>query len=372
MQKAMSLEALLIEVQRQSNVKRDFIANTESQARVSLEGSTLYMDLLRPGAVLLERLTISENAHRQIASRLNIPWKFYDRLLNDHPDLVQQNVNQLFKREPETRMFRVLDGEVRAFLSDRFLRLDNEEVLANTLPSIVKGDYQTTILSSNVSANAMNLKILFTGDELAHEVARANGRPRIVRPGFRLSNSETGGGKIKIEAFFYDDYCTNGCVFGTCSLYSFSRSHIGGRVTGNENLELVSSRTQSLENELILSQVNDAMQTLGNPDNVRTMADSLRAAANTDKVKDPIRAVELLANNMQLRDKEKDSMLATFLRDQDYTKFGLASAVTEVANNESITSYSRACEIENIGGRVLSLNESAWTRYVEAEALQAA
>lgn len=372
MQKAMSLESLLIEVQRQSNVKRDFVANTESQARVSLEGSTLYMDLLRPGAALLERLTISENAHRQIASRLNIPWKFYDRLLNDHPDLIAQNVNELFMREPETRMFRVLDGEVRAFLSDRFLRLDNDEVLSNTLPAIVKGDYETTLLSSNVSPHSMNLKVLFTGDELAHEVTKANGKPRIIRPGFRLSNSETGGGKIKIEAFFYDDYCTNGCVFGTCNLFSFSRSHIGGRVFGNENLELVSNRTQSLENELILSQVNDAMQTLADPKNVRTMADSLKAAANTPKVKDPIGAVELLASNMQLRDKEKNSMLETFLRDQDYTQFGLASALTEVANNESIASYSRACEIEDLGGRVLSLNQSAWSRYVEAQPLQAA
>lgn len=372
MQKAMSLEALLNEVQRQTEVKRDYVANTESQARVALEGSTLFMEILKPGSQLLERLSISENAHRQIASRLNIPWKFYERLLNDHPDLVQQNVNELFRREPETRMFRALDGEVRAFLSDRYLRLDNEEVLCNTLPSIVKGEHPTTLLSSNVTPNSMNLKVLFTGDELAHEVTKANGTPRIIRPGFRLSNSETGAGAFKIEAFFYDSYCTNGCVFGVCNLFNFKRTHIGGRVAGDSNLQLTSQRTQSIENQLILSQVDDAMSTLANPENVRTMAEALKTAANTPKVRNPIAAVELLATNLQLREKEKNSMLETFLRDQDYTQFGLSSALTEVANNESVASYARACEIEEFGGSVLSLNQSAWRRYVEAEPAQAA
>lgn len=371
MQKAMSLEALLVEVQRQTEVKRDFIANTESQAIMVLDNDRLYIDLLKPGAELLERLTIAENAHRQIAARLNIPWKFYDRLLNDHPDMVRNNVNELFQREPETRMFRVLDAQVRAFVSDRYLRLDNDEVLSNTLPSIVKGDHETALLSSNVNPHSMSLKVLFTGNELAHEVAEANGKPRIIRPGFRLSNSETGGGAFKVEGFFYDDYCTNGCVFGVCDLISFKRTHIGGRIAGNSNLELISQQTQIKENELILSQVDDAMRTLSDPANVKTMADALKDAASTPEVKDPIGAVELMASNLQLRDKEKNSMLETFLRDQDYTKFGMASAVTEVANNESIISYSRACEIEDLGGKVLNLNASAWSRYVEAEAVAA-
>lgn len=367
MQKAMSLEALLIEVQRQSNSKRDYIANTESQVHMLLEGNSLFIELRRPGVDLMERLTISDSAHRQIAARLNIPWKYYTRLLTTHPDLIQLQVNELFVREPEKRMVRVLDGEVRAFLSDSFLRLDNDVVLSNTLPSIIKGDFETTILGSNVDASSMNLKILFTGDELAHEVAVANGRPRLVRPGFRLSNSEIGSGALKIEGFFYDEYCTNGCVFGVCDLFKFKRTHIGARIPGNANLEPIGQPSQALNNSLILSQATNVMRTLSNPENVRTMAVSLRDAANTESVKDPEGAVTLLAKTLKLRDQEKESMLATFLRDQDYTKFGMASALTEVANDKGIASFSRACAIEDLGGQILSLKESEWQRYVEAD-----
>ncbi len=364
--KAMPLEALLNEVLRQSTEKRDYIANTESQVRLVFDGSKLFMELLKPGAELLERLTISENAHHQMSTRLGIPWKFYERLLNEYPDMVAHNVNELFKREPELRMFRVLDGEVRAFLSDRYLRLDNEEVLTNTLPAIIKGPHPAQLLSTNVNPNSMNVKVLFTGDELAHEVAKANGSPRVIRPGFRLSNSETGAGAFKIEAFFYDSYCTNGCVYGVENLFNLKRSHLGCRLDGNSNLLLTSDRTRELENQAILSRITDAVTTLTDVDNARAMANKLRAAATTPQVTNPVAAVELLASSYQLRDKEKHSILETFLRDRDYTQFGLSSALTEAANNESIVTYARACELETLGGKVLDINPGTWKRFAEA------
>ena len=49
---------------------------------------------------------ITPVAHGQIAQRLEIPKRFYDRMLESHPDVLSDTVNALFQREP-TRMPRI-------------------------------------------------------------------------------------------------------------------------------------------------------------------------------------------------------------------------------------------------------------------------
>jgi hypothetical protein len=185
-----------------------------------------------------------------------------------------------------------------------------------------------------------------------------------------LSNSETGGGSFNMEMFFYDSYCTNGCVFGQQNMFSFRRRHLGSKIDQRlvgSNLQIQSEKTAKLENELILSQVNDAISSFSDVSLVANMADQLRAAANTPKVQNPVAAVEAVAQELSLKESEKDSMLETFLRDRDYSKWGMASAVTEIANNEKIVSYDRANELEELGGKLLNLTGQQWDRFVKAE-----
>jgi len=367
----MTLEALLTEVTRQNSVKRDFVASTESNVRM-IEATDMPnkvgVVLLKDGATELERFSITENAHKQIAGRLQIPSKYYMRLLADHRDLIIAQVNALFEREPASRLFRALDGKLRAFLSDKFLRLDNAQVLEQTLPAIVKGELETQLLSTNVGENHMHIKCLFTGDELAQDITdrTRTGEPRIVRPGFRMSNSETGHGSLKLEAFFYDGYCLNGQVFGLQEAFTFRRTHLGGRLIEGVDFEVLSEKSRELEDKTIISQVSDVMGAIAKPEFAQAMGDKLRAAARTPDVKEPVAAVELAVKELELREGESDSILETFIKDGDYSKWGLASAVTSVANDDD-TTYERACELENIGAKVLELSLHQWTRFVEAE-----
>ena len=64
-------------------------------------------------------LKANDVAHRQIAARLEIPAKYYDRMRTEAPQMLAKNVNHWLHAQPETRMIRTLDGNVRAFLSDR-------------------------------------------------------------------------------------------------------------------------------------------------------------------------------------------------------------------------------------------------------------
>lgn len=377
MQAPMTLQELLIEVDRQTQSKKDFVTNTRDNVRLidlgratqaTASGSThvIAMELLRDGQELIERLDITEYAHQQIASRLQIPWKYYKRLLADHPDLVIDQVNTLFYREPQTRLFRVLDGKVRAFLSDRYLRVDNHQVLQNTLPAVLKGSIQTKVLSTNVTENRMDLKVLFTDSTLEHKITTARGVDRVVHPGFRISNSETGQGSLRCDAFFFDDYCENGCVFGKSDLVSFQRNHLGAKLQSNEDFEIESDVTKQLGDKYIMSAINDVIKALSSQQHVAAMVDRLRSAATSTPAAHPLKAAELAVKQLDLSEKEGESLMETFMRDGDFTQYGLSAAVTEIANKSDIASYNRANELETIGGQIIDLNPTQWKSYVEA------
>jgi len=397
-QKGINLETLLTTVMEQNAEKRDFVTSTEHNIRMEIDyalptgvtpidtsnvdadvapNQELKIIMLAPGAPELDRFGITDNAHRQIAARLDIPWRFYTRLTHDHPDMLCDNVNGFFEREPETRLFRVLGGNVRAFLSDRYRTLDNQEVLEMTLPVVLKtseGNHiPSTVLGGNITEDAMNLKVLFEGDHLKQEVARTrDGAPRIIQPGFRLSNSETGCGALKFEAFFYDSFCLNGCVFGKEDGFSFSRNHLGSKLIEGVNYQVVSDSTRQLQDKTIIAEVRDGITAISDPVFVEQMIAKLREAAATDPVADPIAAVDVAIRELDLHEGERTSILKTFLGDGDFSKFGLASAVTAVANDESLVDYTRANEIENVGAQILSLSINQWEReYVLAKPIAA-
>jgi hypothetical protein len=365
----MSLESLLTTVIEQRERKRDFVANTKEAIQM-VEAPDLKdgvaLVLLKEGSTELERFTITENCHRQIASRLQIPWKYYDRLLNDHRDLVISQVNALFEREPQTRLLRTLDGKARAFLSDRYRTIDNDEVIEQVLPPIVKGDVPSQLLSSNVTENNMYIKVVFTGDDLAQEIGTTrDGTPDIVRPGALIRNSETGHGSMEIDGFFYRTYCLNGCVFGKEQIFNFNRRHIGSKLVGNGDFEVFSDETKRKQNELIIAELTDAMKAVTSVTNVRKMGDALRATKEGPQVKNAFAAVDQLAKELPIRDGEKESIITNLLTDGDFSRWGMLNAVTKVANTDAVD-YERACELENVGAQILDMQMSSWNRVAEA------
>jgi len=102
----------------------------------------------------------SAHAHNQMADYLNIPRKFYDRLRSDMPDLIAINVNRLLDNKVgEARMVRTLNGAGRAIMSDRYRRLDNEDLAENILPRILNdGIFQ--VESMRVTESRFYLQIV--------------------------------------------------------------------------------------------------------------------------------------------------------------------------------------------------------------------
>jgi len=118
MKSGKNLVELAMEIERQRAAKADYLADTR---KMSMTQDAGWLDL--DGS---HTFNIGEIAHDQIGTRLKIPAAFYDRCRESHPDLLAQNVNTLFQREPSRQTIRTLDGTARAFLSDRYRAIDNK------------------------------------------------------------------------------------------------------------------------------------------------------------------------------------------------------------------------------------------------------
>ena len=164
-------------------------------------------------------------AHKQIASRLNIPYRYYQKMQQEQPALLDENVNTWLQETQERRMIRVLDGRVRAFLSNRYHRLDNLELCALVLPVIreMKG---ANIVSCEVTESHMYLKVI--NKRMKAEVTVGD----VVQARFVVSNSEVGLGSLRVEPLVFRLVCKNGMI---CKDFSQKKYHVGRQVNESED-----------------------------------------------------------------------------------------------------------------------------------------
>jgi hypothetical protein len=202
--------------------KKDFIASTEvlemtDKAEITLEGNA--------------PLSVTDHAHTQIATRLDIPAKYYARMRSQAPELLAANVNQWFHQKPERRMVRTLDGSMRAFLSERYRRLDNYELAEAVLPVLKEMGEGLKIVSTELTEAKMYIKVI--NERLELEVKQGD----VVQAGMVISNSEVGMGSLKVEPLIYRLVCTNGMI---AQDHSQKRYHVGRNAEEGEAYELFS------------------------------------------------------------------------------------------------------------------------------------
>jgi len=98
MKTAKSIIELATEIQRQSESKKDFIVPTQVAA-VEINGN---QQISFNG----NAYDLSDHALAQIADRIKIPKRYLDYLRAEFPSLLEENINELFKKFPEQRMIR--------------------------------------------------------------------------------------------------------------------------------------------------------------------------------------------------------------------------------------------------------------------------
>ena len=155
-----SLQEVLIELNRQENAKRDFIAPSIGM-RLYDDGRTFEMS--HTNADVQQVFDTSPLFHRQVGAALGIPAKYYDVMKEQKPALLAENVNTWLQDRPNSYMVRTMDfgdGPIaRALLSERYRRIDNLQVANQVLPLFAgKANYE--IASCEVTSSRMYFKIV--------------------------------------------------------------------------------------------------------------------------------------------------------------------------------------------------------------------
>ena len=79
--------------------------------------------------------------------------------------------------------------------------------------------------------------------------------------------------------------------------------------------------------------------------------DKMRETTQVKTGEDPFNTVEVLGDKYILNKNERASILRHFIKDNDFTQYGLVNAVTRAA--QDVESYDRSTELERMGGVLL-------------------
>lgn len=345
----LSLVALATEIERRKEAKQDYVANTKQMTMMDNSNLTFENGVRHD-------LVVNDVAHKQIAARLEIPGKYYDRLRTAAPALLATNVNHFLHNDPETRMIRTLDGKVRAFLSDRYQRIENEEIAEVALP-ILMDIPGVNIASASITETRMYIKATFT--KIRAEVKVGDE----VESGVIITNSEVGLGAVNISPFVNRLVCMNGMVVNDGK---FAMRHLGGRlVEGASVYEMLTDETLKADDKAILLKMRDVLK--GCADEVRFRKTVARMTeATTQKIEgNPVEAIKLLAKKQSLTSFEETSILRNLIEGADLSRWGLINAVTATAK-EAVLDYDRATELETLGGNLLMLPAPQFKEYAMA------
>lgn len=351
MKAGLSIEELATEIMRQNGIKEDYVVNSPC-LQMDAWNSDLFLRVM-DGQLSdrLEPLEISENAHRQISARLGIPIKYYNRMLTESPELLTQNVNFWFNKNPEQRMLRVMEGKIRAFLSNRYLRLDHHEITCAVIPEIGTIP-DVRFVSNEITENHLYIKVV--NPNLQREL-----RPgRTVQAGLVIRNSETGLGTFTVSPLIY---CPeNGCGM-IADTGAVKRTHSGPVYRAEENFQLRPEAFLTAEDNSFLEKIRGAVRdTLDETvfeQVLEQMQDAIHARINTDDVP---AVVNHAGNEFGITDAEQSGVLQHLLEQDDMSLFGLASAVTRQSQDSE--SYERATSLEGISYQMLTMPHRQWER----------
>jgi hypothetical protein len=332
-----TINQLIETVVSEGKNKRDFISDTRHVSMMT-SGDLEILDI--------GGFALTNHAHGQIAQRVQIPQRYYDRMRQDAPALLSSNVNHWFQENPEPRLIRTMNGKARAFLSNRYRVLDNYDLLQAIVPKLHGVGCKPE--SMDITERKLYLKCLFPKIEMEVSVGD------IVQAGLVISNSEVGMGSLKIEPLIYRQLCKNGLIAPDGGLVKF---HLG-RALGDDQdhaFELYRKETIQATDQAFWMQVSDTIDALLTPEVFSRIVDRLRNAKD-QRITDIPKTVEVTRKQLNLTDEEQAGVLHHLAEGGDLSFYGLTNAVTRMS--QDLIDYDRATELERSAYSLFSLLET--------------
>lgn len=348
-----TLPDLARELERQLATKLDMIVPTPMMSHeTDVDGGTSIHVETPDG---LKSFSTTENFRRQLADRLKIPFAYFDRMRTEKPALLDRNVDTWLHGESDLRLVRTLDGCARAFLSERYRRLDNYDLCEHVLPMLQRLP-GARFESVELTASRLYLKVVTPGVQA--EIQPGD----IVQAGVAISNSEVGQGSLSVQPMVYRLICRNGLIAADRSM---RKTHVGRQADASaEEVTFFKTDTLEADDRAFFLKVRDVVEAAVSEATFTVVASKMRKTLGIRLQGDPVKAVEVLATRYLLNEPERNGVLRSLIQAGDLTGYGLVNAVTEVA--QLVEDYDRATELEALGGRLLEQTKAEWDTLAEA------
>ena len=276
----LSLPDLIQTVNQEERQKKDHLIESNTLS-VSTRDNTTYLNV--PGR-FSESYVLNDTARAQLATRLEIPYRYAEKLRMEEPRLLDQNLNTLFRRSNEKRLIRTLGTQCRAVLSPSYRILDNYSFLGAVLPMLAQLP-DAKLNEAYLTETHLHISLVF---QSAQGYVKP-GDP--VRYGIMMTNSEVGMGSLSVWSFIHRLVCSNGLVVTETDGPGVRRVHLGKRM--EDLTKLPSDREVWLE-------YGDTVRATADSRRLPQILHRLQIAAQTPIMDAPEEAVEKLAKRFQL------------------------------------------------------------------------
>ena len=348
-----SLVNLAQELERQLASKRDMIVPSPMMC--------CHTDDLGGCKLLIEesngvgKYDITSLARRQLAEKLKIPFMYFERMREEQPVLLDQNVNTWLQNDRERRMIRTLDGKVRAVLSDRYRRLDNYDLAENVLPILQR---LPDVRFESVELTETKMYIKAVTPRTQYEMAPGD----VAQAGIVIMNSEVGHGTLSVQPLIYRLVCRNGLIASDRGL---RKTHVGRILQSDEEaITVFRDDTLAADDKAFFLKVRDVVEAAVSEASFVQVAQKMQRTLGIKLTGDPIKTVEVLANRYALNEAERAGVLRHLIVEGDLSGYGLVNAVTHYS--QEVEDYDRATEFEALGGKLIELAAGEWKGLAEA------
>ena len=353
MKNGRSLVDIARELGRQLDTKRDMIVPTGLMHHETTGDGSTSIRVETPDGVKTFRTT--ELFRRQVADKLKIPFAYFERMRTEQAPLLDRNVDTWLHHEPELRMVRTLDGQARAFLSDRYRRLDNYDLCDHVLPMLLELP-DAKFESAELTATRLYLKVITPRVNI--EIQPGD----IVQAGVVISNSEVGQGTLSVQPLVYRLICKNGLIAADRAM---RKTHVGRMSDASiEAVTMFKDDTLQAEDKAFFLKVRDVVEAAVSEATFHQIAEKMRRTMGIRLNGDPVRTIDVVGTRYLLNESERSGLLRHLIEGGDLSGYGLVNAVTHFANE--VDDYDRATEFEALGGKLIEQSKAEWDMLAEA------
>jgi hypothetical protein len=337
----MEIGTLVKELERQKETSLDLIVDSRSLRAAPDGGRVVELEIPDQG-----KYPLTPWAHLQMAEKLGIPKKYYDRMVTaGKAELLAENINAWIG-EKDRRLVRVLDRQIRAILSDRYRIMDNYDLLFLAMEEFRKKE-TVEIYKAEVTETMLYLKAI--DRTLTAEITRGD----IIYGGLIIRNSEVGASAFRVETFILRKICSNGLI----GEHALKKVHLGKQTMEIGEIDW-SDETRELEDKTLWAKARDIIKLTFDSSIFSSWVKKMRESTEI-AIGKPIKAVNNVARLANLSEEQRDDLLAYF---SEHTKYGLVNAITSLARETK--SADEQIRLEGFGGKLLNAPDEEFEQMI--------